>query len=147
MQWLIHGSLTQAAADALVRHGHKTHAVGELDLAANAPPADVLAAASVKQWDVITNDAILAATPFDSWAWFKRSIVYLQLAGGEVEQDDAIDRLFTRYKRLTPGRIYTVTASRVKIRQLPREIGNRGSGRSSPGAPPPHTPEPEHPSP
>jgi hypothetical protein len=36
-----------------------------------------------------------------------------------VEQDDAITRLFERYKRLTPGRLYTVTGSRVKIRQLP----------------------------
>ena len=50
---------------------------------------------------------------------FGRSIVYLQLEGGDVEQDDAVDRLFERYKRLTPGRLYTVTGSRVKIRQLP----------------------------
>ena len=42
--------------------------------------------------------------------------MYLQLEGGDVEQDDAIDRLFARYKRLTPGRLYTVTASRVKVR-------------------------------
>ena len=32
---------------------------------------------------------------------------------------DAIDRLFARYKRLSPRRLYTVTATRVKIRQLP----------------------------
>ena len=48
-----------------------------------------------------------------------RVVVYLQLEGGDVEQDDAIDRLFKRYKRLTPGRLYTVTGSRVKVRQLP----------------------------
>jgi len=34
-------------------------------------------------------------------------------------QADAIERLFERYKRLTPKRLYTVTANRVKIRQLP----------------------------
>jgi hypothetical protein len=45
--------------------------------------------------------------------------VFLQLPGADVEQDDAIDRLFTRYKRLTPGRLYTVTETRVKVRQLP----------------------------
>jgi hypothetical protein len=45
--------------------------------------------------------------------------VFLQLEGGDVEQDDAIDRLFARYKRLSPGRMYTVTGTRVKIRQLP----------------------------
>ena len=50
---------------------------------------------------------------------FNRSIVYFQLEGGDVEQDDAVTRLFERYKRLTPGRLYTVTASRVKVRQLP----------------------------
>ena len=50
---------------------------------------------------------------------FGRSVVYLHLEGGDVEQDDAVTRLFERYKRLTPGRLYTVTASRVKVRQLP----------------------------
>jgi hypothetical protein len=30
-----------------------------------------------------------------------------------------VDRLFDRYKRLSPGRLYTVTGSRVKVRQLP----------------------------
>ena len=40
--------------------------------------------------------------------------------GGDIEQDDAVDRLFTRYKRLSPGRLYTITPSRVKILQLPQ---------------------------
>jgi hypothetical protein len=35
------------------------------------------------------------------------------------DQGAAITRLFERYKRLTPRRLYTVTRSRVKIRQLP----------------------------
>jgi hypothetical protein len=46
-------------------------------------------------------------------------MVHLNVEGGDVEQDDAIDRLFTRYKRLAPGRLYTVTGARVKVRQLP----------------------------
>jgi hypothetical protein len=58
--------------------------------------------------------------PFSQGKSFRRSIVYLQLQGGEVELDDAVDRLFTRFKRLTSGRLYTVTATRVKVRQLPR---------------------------
>jgi hypothetical protein len=61
----------------------------------------------------------MAEAPFLLEQAFGRSLVYLQLEGGDVEQDDAIDRLFDRYKRLTPGRLYTVTGSRVKIRQLP----------------------------
>ena len=60
-----------------------------------------------------------AAAPFEQSTSFNRSLVFLQLAGGDVEQDDAIDRLFKRYKRLAPGRLYTVTGSRVKVRQLP----------------------------
>ena len=71
------------------------------------------------QLDVVTTDGALAEAPFLLDKPFGRSIVYLQLEGGDVEQDDAIDRLFARYKRLTPGRLYTVTGSRVKIRQLP----------------------------
>ena len=34
-------------------------------------------------------------------------------------QATAIPRLFKRYPRLTPRRLYTVTPNRVKIRQLP----------------------------
>jgi len=82
-------------------------------------PTLVLAAAKKAQLDVLTADAALAAAPFAKTAGFNRSLVFLQLAGGDVEQDDAIDRLFARYKRLTPGRLYTVTGTRVKVRQLP----------------------------
>jgi hypothetical protein len=77
--------------------------------------------ARAAQLDICTTDAALSAAPFLLKFWFNRSIVYLQLEGGEVEQDDAIDRLFARYKRLTPGRLYTVTGSRVKVRQLPQK--------------------------
>lgn len=83
-------------------------------------PVEALAAAKKSQLDVLTNDAALAAAPFEQSTSFNRSIVFLQLPGGDVEQDDAIDRLFKRYKRLSPGRLYTVTESRVKIRQIPR---------------------------
>ena len=67
----------------------------------------------------MTRGTVMAQAPFDLDFWFNRSIVFLQLEGGDVEQDDAVDRLFQRYKRLTAGRLYTVTGSRVKVRQLP----------------------------
>ncbi len=70
----------------------------------------------------MTSDQSLAEAPFGGEASFKRSIVYLNVGDGEVEQDDAIDRLFKRYKRLSPGRLYTVTGSRVKVRQLPSSV-------------------------
>ena len=68
---------------------------------------------------MLTNDSGLVNAVFDAGFAFNRSMVYLQLEGGDVEQDDALDRLFQRYKRLSPRRLYTVTGTRVKIRQLP----------------------------
>jgi len=118
MQWLLHGTLTEAAAEALRRHEHRTHSLAELGEELS-DPKELLKAAQAKQWDVFTNDASLVAAIYDQEIWFKRSVVFLQLAGEDVEQDDAVDRLFQRYKRLTPGRLYTVTENRVKIRQLP----------------------------
>jgi NAD(P)-dependent dehydrogenase (short-subunit alcohol dehydrogenase family) len=120
MRWLTHGSsLAPAVAEALVRHGHKVVTAAEINLELDASPDEVLEAAHKAQLDVLTTDGVLADTPFASPSPFDRTIVYLQLEGGEVEQDDAVDRLFERYKRLSPGRIYTVTGTRVKIRQLP----------------------------
>ncbi len=120
MHWLLHGSLTPAVAEALTRHGHKPHAPADLSLDPAAAPADVLKAAADKQWDLVTNDHAMANALFgDDAAPFARTVVFLQLEGGDVEQDDAIDRLFDRYKRLSPRRLYTVTGTRVKVRQLP----------------------------
>ena len=104
-----------------MRHGDKAQSLETVDLAADAPADEVFEAANTKQLDIVTNDPALAGAPFESDAdvKFVRSLVFLQLEGGDVEQDDAIDRLFARYKRLVPGRMYTVTGSRVKIRQLP----------------------------
>jgi hypothetical protein len=119
MHWLLHGPMTAAVAEALRRHEHRVHEPTELELQPNAPAAEILKAAAKKQWDIMTSDAKLADAPFAEDLAFGRTIVFLQLSGGDVEQDDAIDRLFERYKRLAPKRLYTVTATRVKIRQLP----------------------------
>jgi hypothetical protein len=119
VRWLVHGTLTPAVAEALRRHEHSVLLPAELELPADADAAAVFEAAHAKQLDIVTNDAKLAGAPFEAPIKFARSLVFLQLEGGDVEQDDAIDRLFARYKRLTPGRLYTVTATRVKIRQLP----------------------------
>ncbi len=122
MQWLLHGKITPAAAEALVRHEQKVHQIAELGVGENAEARELLKAAQTKQWEVLTSEAGLVQEIYDQAIWFNRSVVYLQVEGGEVEQDDAVDRLFGRYKRLSPGRLYTVTQSRVKVRQLPRRI-------------------------
>ena len=116
--WLLDSNLDPAVAKALSRHEQQGRDRASLEI----PPGDPAAlfkAATKEQFEIITADGALVDFCFAQKIWFKRVIVYLQLSGGEVEQDDAIDRLFARYKRLTPGRLYTITANRVKVRQLP----------------------------
>ena|SRR5438094_103361 len=119
MRWVVHGNLTGAVADALRRHEHDPRPVTDLGLSSDVAPREFFKAAQSKQLDVITSDAALINAIFDDKIAFNRAVVYLQLEGSDVEHDDAIDRLFQRYKRLSPGRLYTVTGSRVKVRQLP----------------------------
>jgi hypothetical protein len=124
MRWLLHGPMTAAVADALRRHEHKASTMLEAGLPPQASPGEVLRFAHKAQFDVLTTDPSLAEAPFlmaDSpeGSPYHRTIVYLSVEGGDVEQDDAVDRLFNRYRRLSPGRLYTVTGSRVKVRQLP----------------------------
>lgn len=120
MRWLLHGNLTPPVADALVRHGHQAVRPAEVDLAADAPAAEVLKLAHTRQLDILTADAGLVDAIFEQkLAFTTRTVALLGVDQGDVEQDDAVDRLFARYKRLAPGRQYTVTRSRVKIRQLP----------------------------
>lgn len=120
MRWLLHGNLTSAVADALRQRGDTVMDGATVGVAPDGPHIELLKSAHKAQVDVMTADPKLAEASFAEGApRFGRSIVYLQLQGGDVEQDDAVTRLFQRYKRLTPGRLYTVTGTRVKIRQLP----------------------------
>ena len=119
MQWFVHGKLTNAVNEALVRHEDVAHTAQELALPPEATRAELLGAIRSRQWDLITDDEGLIDWIYANDFWVQRSVVYLQLQGGPVEQDDAVDRLFARYKRLTPSRMYVVTAQRVKVRQLP----------------------------
>jgi hypothetical protein len=130
MRWLAHGNVTPAAIEALRRHEHHVQTTKEAGIEA-VDASELLKQAHARQLDVITDDSALVNAALSAAMSFGRSIVFLQLAGGEVEQDDAIDRLFERYKRLSPGRMYTVTETRVKVRQLP-SVG-APSPRPSPG--------------
>jgi hypothetical protein len=119
MRWLVHGNISAATIDAINRHGHSAQPVNDLIDNEMVDFDEVLKLANQKQMDVMTTDKDLATRPFETKQKFGRSIVFLQLAGGDVEQDDAIDRLFARYKAPKPGQLYTVTETRVKVRQLP----------------------------
>jgi hypothetical protein len=118
MRWLVHGKVTEAASEALKRHGQEVCRPVDVGLAPDAPPADVLEAARKGQREILTDDATLARALLESAGRFGRTMVLLNVDAGEIEQDDAIDRLFARYKRLSPARLYTVTGSRVKVRQV-----------------------------
>ncbi|HEY7118868.1 MAG TPA: hypothetical protein VH475_19925 [Tepidisphaeraceae bacterium] len=124
MRFLLIGNppLTPAAADAVTRHGHQASAPESLNLTNDSPKEDILKAATKAQLDLITADPDLADAPYQLDCRFPRAIIFLQLTGGDVEQDDAIDRLFDRYKSPKPKRLYTVTGTRVKIRQLPGAV-------------------------
>ena len=121
MRWLVIGNnLAASVSAAVVRHGHSAVSPAEAEMPEPTDPADVLAFAHQKQLDVLTDrDDLVEAAFKDGAPRFVRTLVYLQLAGGEVEQDDAVDRLFARYARMSTGRLYTVTETRVKVRQLP----------------------------
>lgn len=135
MRFVVHGNVTPEITAALERHGHKTHALAELasesaaEPAAETPspadwadPAPLLAALAHRQWFLLTTDADLVHRIFEEKHTYTGIIVLLIDAPDAAAQSAAIDRLFERYKRLTPKRLYTVTRNRVKIRQLPGNL-------------------------
>lgn len=127
MRFFIHGAVTPEATDALKRHGHAVHNDLELSADTDAPaavlstPRALLEILAHKQWQLFTTDAAFVHRMYDEKISFPGGIVVLLLDDPAVlgDQAPAVDRLFARYKRLTAKRLYTVTASRVKIRQLP----------------------------
>jgi len=119
MRWLLHGNLSPAVVDALLRHEQEVRRSLDIGLPAEAPAKEVLEAARKAQLEILTSDPVLAHWPFEQPTRFVRVMVLLGVEPAGLEQSDAIDRLFERYKRLSPGRLYTVTAARVKVRQLP----------------------------
>ena len=119
MRFLLIGNLTPAVAAAVTRHGHQAATPESIHLTEATPKDEILKVATKAQLDIITADPEMADAPFKHDFYFQRSIVFLQLTGEDVEQDDAIDRLFERYKAPKPKRLYTVTENRVKVRQLP----------------------------
>jgi len=131
MRFVIHGSVSPNISTALERHGHKAQAMAELaaEAPAEAPavvpvadPAELFTALSRRQWFLLTTDADLVHRTFEEKLEYGGIVVLLIGAPDPAAQSAAIDRLFERYKRLTPKRLYTVTPNRVKIRQLPGRV-------------------------
>jgi hypothetical protein len=129
MRFLIHGPVHPEAAEALAKHEHACHAMLELSEEAEAAggaervtgdPALLVPLLEKRQWNLLTTDTDFVRDLYEKHVEFNGVIVQI-FDDPDVlhDQGAAIDRLFERYKRLTPRRLYTVTASRVKIRQLP----------------------------
>ena len=126
MRFLIHGAVKPEAGAALVQQEHACHALAELldgaSAAADAAgdPAELLGLLEKRRWNLLTTDRDLVNTVYENKIAFA-GVIVLILDDPETpaDQAQAVARLFERYKRLTPRRLYTVTPSRVKIRQLP----------------------------
>jgi hypothetical protein len=139
MRFLLHGSIHPDVAPALIKHQHAVHAPLELSGDTDAPaeilsdPELLLALLQKKQWNLLTTDAGFIQQLYEQKVNFPGIIVLLldpvpaettsdkptPPSSPQSTQPEANDRLFERYPRLTPRRLYTVTPSRVKIRQLP----------------------------
>jgi hypothetical protein len=126
MRFVTHGAVRPEAGAALAKKEHAFHTVAELsddsDLldSAGQDPAVLLGLLDKKQWNLLTTDRDLVNTVYEKKVAFAGSIVLiLEDPEEKTDQADAIERLFERYRRLTPRRLYTVTRNRVKIRQLP----------------------------
>lgn len=128
MRFYLHGKLDPGVAENLKAAGHQVHEPAEL--AAGAPgetgepdasePRELLAAMAARQWMLLTNDRDLVQQACDQRLPGPAIMVLLVGAISPAAQRDAIVRLFERYPRLSPGRLYTITPGRVKVRQLPQ---------------------------
>ena len=124
MRFLIHGGVRREAVAALAAKEHVCGTLPELLAAAETPAdepsglAELLALLERRQWNLLTTDAELVRDVYDKKAAFG-GVIVLVLEAAAQDQGRAIERLLERYRRLTPGRLYTITPNRVKIRQLP----------------------------
>ena len=128
MQFFLHGQLDSGVAENLRAAGHQVHAPAELEpgVPGESGPPDftdprrLLAAIGARQWVLLTPERDLVQHACDQRLPGPAIMVLLVGAGSPAAQRDAIARLFERYPRLSPGRLYTVTPNRVKVRQLPQ---------------------------
>lgn len=119
MQFLLHGGLAADVGEAMIRHGHRVHRIVELtdQTPALGSPEELFADLAQRQWCLLTADRDFIHSVYDQGLSFPLCMVLL--LGEPSERSAAVDRLFERYKRLSPKRLYTVTPGRVKVRQLP----------------------------
>ena len=126
MRFLLHGPVNPEVPPALATHGHAVHTLLEISADTTAPeaaaddPRVLLPLLEKRQWNLLTTDTAFIHALYEQKVQFSNTIVLILDDPNDLhDQGAAITRLFERYKRLSPRRLYTVTRSRVKIRQLP----------------------------
>lgn len=118
MRFLLHATEHPTLIDSLQKAGHRVVGPADIGLSDDADPSAIIKAAHVAQLDVVTIDRDFAQFARTQPVKLDRSMIYFQLTGGELEYADAVERLFTRFKRLKPGHLYTVTETQVKTQQM-----------------------------
>jgi hypothetical protein len=129
MQFVVHGTVPKEVPAELAKRQHTIRVLSELAgpgedpgaiEASGGDPALLLPLLERQQVHLFTADAGLVRELYERKIPFRGVIVLLLSdTGGSADAAEPVARLFERYKRLTPGRLYTVTPNRVKIRQLP----------------------------
>lgn len=127
MHFFVHGAVSPDAQEALLKHEHRVHTAMELSAETDAPaeleehPRELFKLLQAKQWHLFTTDADLIHQMYEEKIEFPGGVIVFMMDNPDVlnDQGEAVDRLFERYRRLTPKRLYTITASKIKIRQLP----------------------------
>jgi hypothetical protein len=115
MRFYVDSSVSGAVARRLEQLGHHAETNVPDDL-------DTLSAAEVCRWmmksglQLVTANKALIAGIYEKTAVFQGVIIFLQ------EPAEDIASVFERYSALKPGRLYTLTARKVKVRQLPGVI-------------------------
>ena len=120
LRFVLYGTFGDGTAEQFREGGHVAVKPAELDLDAAADPLAVREAARKQQYELVvadrqTLDALLPKSA--ARETFGRVLVFLR--DDPADHALAVLRLFERYKRLTPGRLYTVSSGRVKVDQLP----------------------------
>lgn len=127
LRFLLYGNFGDDTAAQFSAQGHVAVTPADLDLPADVGPKQVREAARKQQYELVvpdrgTLDELLSGSARREV--FGRVIVFLR--DEPADHALAVMRLFDRYKRLTPGRLYTVSSGRVKASQLPTDFSASG---------------------
>jgi hypothetical protein len=112
MRFFTDSSVDAAVAGRLGQLGHHVETNLPEDVDASSPTELCQwMAKSGMQW--VTADKASVASIYEKGTAFHGSIIFLQAPTEDIAA------VFERYPALKPGRLYTLTARKVKVRQLP----------------------------